>query len=196
MSCLLINWWSNIPGLIFHNMDLASFQCLAVHHRPRKQEERNVGRLMTDGWTQLLIRDYTVNLQPRESQHHIPIHWKQDEKNIILCHRDLASIWMRSSAKTFHLFSWSLLEEHCISQVFIILGHSGATFFLVLFSSEWMPKQWLDRWMRFRSFSWRLHLHHETLERTLLETHSFWSILESHAWDILNFSAIPRMWIR
>ena len=43
MSCLLINWWSNIPGLIFHNMDLASFQCLAVHHRPRKQEERNVG---------------------------------------------------------------------------------------------------------------------------------------------------------
>ena len=48
-------------------MDLASFQCLAVHHRPRKQEERNVGRLMTDGWTQLLIRDYTVNLQPRES---------------------------------------------------------------------------------------------------------------------------------
>ena len=28
---------------------LASFQCLAVHRRPRKQEERNVGRLMTDG---------------------------------------------------------------------------------------------------------------------------------------------------
>ena len=47
-----------------------------------------------------------------EFVHHIPIHWKQDEKNIILCHRDLASIWMRSSAKTFHLFSWSLQSRH------------------------------------------------------------------------------------